>query len=70
MPKRVSIESNRHEGTHPIGFNTKNVPDIYGDVPALTGMTPEEALKALADVTPAGPASPGSEPPTASKRVS
>lgn len=69
---RVSIESNRHEGAHPIGFNAKNEPEVYGDVPTLTGMTPEEALKALAGVTPAGPASPGetrSEPPAASKRI-
>ena len=52
---RISIESNRHEGSHPIGFSTQNEPAVYGDVPTAVGvLTPEEALKAVAGESASG----------------
>ena len=62
---RVSIESNRHEGSHPIGFSAQNEPQVYGEVPAAGVLTPEEALKAVAGESPSGPQS----APATAKRV-
>ncbi|HEU4725432.1 MAG TPA: hypothetical protein VFU59_09075 [Candidatus Eisenbacteria bacterium] len=65
---RISIESNRHEGAHPIGFNTQNEPEVFGGAPIAGAMTPEEALKAVAGVPPEAPPAARDTPPTASKR--
>jgi hypothetical protein len=64
---RVSIESNRHEGAHSIGFNTQNEPEMYQGASSPAGMTPEEALKAVAGDPPKASGARSVRP--ASKRV-
>jgi hypothetical protein len=60
---RVSIQTNKHEGSHPIGFNTQLEPEVYGGAAAAAGMSPEEALQAVAGVTlPAPPKARGVAP--------
>lgn len=66
---RVSIQTTRHAGTHPIGFNTSLDPEVYGTIPSLAGMTPEQALQAVAGVPPTGPPGPGAAPPQGSKKA-
>jgi hypothetical protein len=66
---RVSIQTTRHEGAHPIGFNTSLDPAVYGSIPGAAGMTPEEALKAVAGIPPASLPGSGGAPPVASKRA-
>jgi len=70
---RVSIQSTRHDGSHPIGFNVGNEPALYGNVHATAAMTPEDALRALAGapITAARPTVPkrrSSAPPTGRAR--
>lgn len=65
---RVSIQTTRHEGAHPIGFNTTLDPAVYGSIPSLAGMTPEEALRAVAGVPPTGLPAPGAAPAMGSKK--
>lgn len=64
---RVSIQTTRHEGAHPIGFNTGQEPELYGSPPASQGMTPEEALKVVAGLPPEPPPRTGGIPATGSK---
>jgi hypothetical protein len=47
---RVSIGTTQHEGSHPIGFNAATEPEMYSTVASIKGMTPEEALRAVAGV--------------------
>jgi len=72
---RVSIQTTRHEGSHPIGFNVGTEPELYGHLPSSTAMTPEAALRALAGVpvtaeTPATARRRKTEPPTGVARRS
>ena len=64
---RISIEANRHEGTHPIGFNTQNEPAMYGAASSVGSMTPEQALKAVAGDPPKASSGTRNTPPKASK---
>jgi hypothetical protein len=66
---RVSIQTTRHAGTHPIGFNATLDPEVYGSIPSLAGMTPEEALKAVAGLPPTGLPGPDAAPAMGSKKT-
>ena len=68
---RISIQTTRHEGAHPIGFNATSEPALYGSISSGAAMTPEDALRALAGtpVTAAASKAPTASPtatPTAS----
>jgi len=49
---RVSIQTTRHAGAHPIGFNTGLEPQLYGGGVSRPSMSPEEALNAVAGLPP------------------
>jgi hypothetical protein len=66
---RVTIQADRHGGAHPIGFNADLEPSVIGSSPALGGMTPEEALKAVAGLPVRDAAAPDDAPGAGSKRV-
>lgn len=65
---RVSIQTTRHSGTHPIGFNSSLDPEVYGSIPSLAGMTPEEALKAVAGIPATLLPGSGATPPRGAKK--
>lgn len=65
---RVSIQTTRHEGTHPIGFNATLDPEVYGSIPSLAGMTPEQALQAVAGIPATGLPRSGGAPAVGSKK--
>jgi len=64
---RVSIQTSKHEGAHPIGFNAGNEPELYGPAAEVSGMTPEEALKAVAGLPPVAAPGKGDLPAKGSK---
>ena len=66
---RVSIQTTHHEGTHPIGFNVSLDPEVYGKIPSLEAMTPEQALKAVAGIPPAALPGSGAVPAVGSKKT-
>ena len=65
---RVTIQTTHHEGTYPIGFNASLDPEVYGKIPSLEAMTPEQALKAVAGIPPTGLPGSGATPAVGSKK--